>query len=187
MPILLCPGVHPPAYTAGFLRAFPTELAAAIMILPNGPSYSGWHLLTFLQQQIPLQQRQQPLQIVAFSAGVVGAATAIPLWQASGGCVQSLFAIDGWGVPLISSCFAPVIYRLSHDRFTDWSSALLGAGRDRFFADPPVAHLELWRVPQTVRGWAIQSGSWEQTTAADFLIQRLTVPVTEPTGVASPS
>ncbi|NJK53546.1 MAG: hypothetical protein HC936_13370 [Leptolyngbyaceae cyanobacterium SU_3_3] len=57
--------------------------------------------------------------------------------------------MDGWGVPLGGDF---PIYRVSHDRFTHWSSAWWVAGLDSFYADPAVAHLDLWRSPQTVQG-----------------------------------
>ncbi|MGB3188280.1 MAG: hypothetical protein WBB43_02490, partial [Limnoraphis sp.] len=64
--------------------------------------------------------------------------------------VKALIALDGWGVPLGGNF---PIYRISHDRFTHWSSALLGGGVESFYADPPVEHLDLWSSPQTARGW----------------------------------
>jgi hypothetical protein len=118
------------------------------------PAYSGLHILRFLHEQ--LSQRDPdlafstPIVLIGFSAGVVGAVSAASAWQAMGGTVTALFAIDGWGVPLVGRF---PMHRLSHDTFTHWSSALLGAGEDSFYADPAVAHLELWRSPQAADGW----------------------------------
>lgn len=95
-----------------------------------------------------------PLAFVSFSAGVVGAIGAAWMWQFLGGTVKAFIAFDGWGVPLWGSF---PIHRFSHDEFTHWSSALLGAGSDSFYADPPVAHLDLWAKPQIAQGWWIQS------------------------------
>lgn len=94
------------------------------------------------------------LVFVAFSAGVVGAIAAARLWQAQGGSVKALIALDGWGVPLYGKF---PIHRLSHDYFTHWSSALLGSGCDNFYADPAVEHLDLWRSPQQTQGWQERS------------------------------
>lgn len=87
-------------------------------------------------------------------------------WQQSGGTIKALIALDGWGVPLYGDF---PIHRLSHDHFTHWSSKLLGAGLDGFYADPPVEHLELWRSPQTTQGWWEQKSQLQQITAVAFL------------------
>ncbi|MCU0568633.1 MAG: hypothetical protein MUF49_18805 [Oculatellaceae cyanobacterium Prado106] len=106
--------------------------------------------LTRLSQD-PSRIHQVPLFFVGFSAGVVGAIGAARLWHQWGGQVQGLAAFDGWGVPLWGDF---PIYRISHDAFTHWSSALLGAGQASFYAEPPVSHLALWRSPETVQGWS---------------------------------
>lgn len=90
-------------------------------------------------------------------------------WQRLGGTVNAVLAIDGWGVPLVGGF---PVHRLSHDSFTHWSSALLGAGEDSFYADPGVAHLELWRSPQTAHGWWLipnAANPPKAVSAANFL------------------
>jgi len=134
------------------------------------PPYSGGHVFHFvrdrLRQECPDSYRQLPLVWIGFSAGVVGAIAAAWAWQWRGGRVQAFFALDGWGVPL-GGDFS--IYRLSHDPFTHWSSALLGNGTDSFYADPPVTHLDLWRSPQTIGGWWLSAQGSHRATVASFL------------------
>ena len=188
MQIILCPGIHPPELTEAFVRAL--SLHTPPLIFPaTQPVYSSGHILAFLLQHLgqasqPSQTPSwNPLQIaetqtttqaikttpvlwIGFSAGVVGAIGAAHLWQKIGGRVVALIAFDGWGVPLL----APFpIHRLSHDAFTHWSSAVLGAGQTSFYAEPEVAHLELWRSPQHVHGWAVHPSGYTNTTAAQFV------------------
>lgn len=85
-----------------------------------------------------------------------------------GGSVVGLIAVDGWGVPLFASF---PVHRVSHDQFTHWSSARLGAGQDSFYADPAVSHHDLWSAPQQAEGWAMQQTSVNRTTALAFLEQ----------------
>ena len=127
-----------------------------------------------------------PVVVIGFSAGVVGAAGAAAVWNQTraeqsvqsplpiGGKVARLIAVDGWGVPVLG---VPVT-RISHDRFTHMSSLLLGAGDVNFYADPPVAHLDLWRSPEAAQGWqvdrwALPPGDGTAITAADFLQRQL--------------
>lgn len=184
MQIILCPGVHPPELTDCFVQSLPA-LPVPPLIFPTShqPAYSGGHILAFLLQQLNKTSRPAgfhftwdalqiikttPLLWIGFSAGVVGAIAAAYLWQKLGGQVVALIALDGWGVPLL----APFpIHRLSHDAFTHWSSAGLGAGQTSFYAEPEVAHLELWRSPQQVQGWAVQPAGYTRTTAAQFVEQ----------------
>ncbi|MBW4466450.1 MAG: hypothetical protein KME07_13580 [Pegethrix bostrychoides GSE-TBD4-15B] len=155
--IVICPGIHPPALTRQFVQAvsLPT---AWIYPAPAAPAYSAMQILAFLLARTGLET---PLLLIGFSAGVVGAVTAANLWQALGGRVVALLAFDGWGMPLRSQF---PVHRFSHDPFTHWSSALLdtaGVQPIRFYADPPVGHLNLWRAPQMTQGWAVsdQAGS----------------------------
>ncbi|MBE9020436.1 hypothetical protein IQ272_30760, partial [Chroococcidiopsidales cyanobacterium LEGE 13417] len=102
---------------------------------------------------------------------VVGALGAAWGWQLMGGKVRAAIAVDGWGVPLFTNF---PCYRLSHDYFTHWSSALLGESNDSFYADPPVEHLVLWRSLPTITGWWVhsdESHAQHRTylTAAEFL------------------
>ena len=185
MSIVLCPGIHPPTLSQSFLTELKNAWDNSIVSVPfpktclvfpaeRYPAYSALHILWFLQQrQVPLSD---PLVLIGFSAGVVGAISTAWVWQSWGGRVSGLIALDGWGVPLYGNF---PIYRMSHDAFTHWSSGWLGRGERCFYADPPVGHLELWRSPQTIRGWEISSHSHytrQETTAATFvtaLIQRI--------------
>jgi hypothetical protein len=189
--LVICPGFHEKELTAqlmAWLNRFAEDYSCDCLIFPveQYPAYSAFHLLDFLYQQP--NTIDQPLVFIAFSAGVVAAIGAATVLQVVGKSVQGLIAIDGWGVPL-TACFP--IYRLSHDYFTHWSSALLGAGQESFYADPPVEHLQMWRSPQTVQGWWVRSQQtsisskspsnlWDQsdppqaTTAGEFILNLLT-------------
>jgi hypothetical protein len=186
MYLIICAGIHDPQLTQSFLasllqaqanRMQPDQPQPLIFPVEKYPPYSGLHILWFVHQQLsseyPDRLLQIPLVFVGFSAGVVGAIGAAWGWQLMGGIVKAFIAVDGWGVPLWGNF---PIHRISHDYFTHWSSALLGAGWDSFYADPPVAHLELWRSPQATNGWSIPanaSPSKSYTTAADFLVNLL--------------
>jgi len=183
------PAPEAPAYSGGQILAFLlTRLhhdLAGLCIQPNIQT----DLQTDLQTDIPtvIQTSMQrilnkPLLLIGFSAGVVGAITAANLWQALGGRVVALIAIDGWGMPLRT--MIPV-HRFSHDPFTHWSSALFDArecgasGLEtqpiRFYADPPVGHLNLWRAPQMTQGWAVSTQGkqhhYVRSNAAELLRQ----------------
>lgn len=191
MTIVICPGYHPPELTIDFLKGLgrdPGKTVRPDLIYPadRQPPYSSLHLLTFLRQSEQGQteksyQKLQSLLFIGFSAGVVAAIGAAHLWQADGGSVKAVIAIDGWGVPLWGNF---PIHRLSHDAFTHWSSALLGGGEAGFYADPAVGHLDLWRSPQHVGGYWVQparpvssqnavslqsSDRYHRTTAAEWL------------------
>lgn len=177
--VVICPGIHPPHLTQDFLeglrRSESGNLSSSwtqnVLIVPteNYPAYSTVHILEFLQHHA---NQTTPLLFISFSAGVAGAIGAAWGWQMLGGKVKALFAFDGWGVPLYGNF---PIHRLSHDYYTHWSSAFLGAGEDRFYADPPVEHLDLWRSPNICQGWWVHpavAGKSEQrtyTTAAHFV------------------
>ncbi len=181
MYVIICPGMHDRSATHMFVAALQGRLDSVgadqftLLTFPADryPAYSAWHILRFLHEQLgrycPDDWLQTPLVLIGFSAGVVGAMGAAIGWQGLGGTVKALIAIDGWGVPLAGSF---PLHRLSHDYFTHWSSALLGQGEDSFYADPDVAHLDLWRSPETARGWWISaSGAHARTltNAASFL------------------
>ncbi|NDJ17209.1 hypothetical protein [Myxacorys almedinensis] len=154
MKIIVCPGMHSPRLTDTFIAGLDRP-EQTFVIFPSDrlPVYSPHHILEFLQ---PHLSQGLPLLWIGFSAGVVGAIAAATQWQTQGGITRSLIAIDGWGVPLYGNF---PIYRLSHDYFTHWSSALLGRGSESFYADPPVEHLDLWRSPNTIAGYWIASPS----------------------------
>jgi hypothetical protein len=185
MSIIVCPGMHSPALTEQFLDGLGGLPDATIFPSDRYPPYSGYHILEFLQEQY--NPSASPLIFVAFSAGVIGAIAAAHRWQQLEGQVKALIALDGWGVPLRGTF---PIHRLSHDHFTYWSSALIGGEGDSFYADPAVAHLELWQSPQLVQGWRVrspspphqsnclpaqigQADSCTSTTAAQFLLALL--------------
>ncbi|MBC6480286.1 MAG: hypothetical protein GDA56_23370 [Hormoscilla sp. GM7CHS1pb] len=191
MKIIICPGIHDRALTESFLQKL--ELPAPALIFPaSGYSpVSAVRVWQFLRDNIgepgresfasgdthPCHARERHDRVgapgrdaiisICFSAGVVGAIGAAWQWQMWGGKVKACFALDGWGVPLLGNF---PIHRLSHDYFTHWSSRLLGTGEDSFYANPPVAHLELWREPDTVSGWwQLPDGNAQRTTASEFL------------------
>jgi len=192
--IICCPGIHAPEFTQDFISGCqvsssdtsPNEFSSFrvcthslfsdssnqndsgnILIFPaRGVSaLSGFDILEFLQAHLG-QKKASPLIFIAFSAGVVGAIAAAWGWQLGGGQVRAFIAIDGWGVPLFGD-FS--IHRISHDYFTHWSSTGLQGGQDNFYADPPVEHLDLWRKPQTVKGWRLNSLSREYLSATEYL------------------
>lgn len=177
--VIICPGIHDLELTEAFLEKLQlgknnhqcSSKAPQILIFPaqDYPAYSAMHIVRFLQSQIT--NIKSPLVFISFSAGVVGAMGAALTWRLLGGNVKALIAIDGWGVPL----FGIPIHRLSHDYFTHWSSALLGAGKDSFYADPAVEHLELWQSPNICRGWRVDSTIEKKieqrtyTTASEYI------------------
>jgi hypothetical protein len=132
------------------------------------PEASLWgvsplHILHFLNQAVSVTQ---PILMISFSAGVVGAIAAAWAWQAQGGSIRAFAALDGWGVPLSGSF---PIYRLSHDEFTHWSSQPLGIGQAPFYAEPEVGHLDLWRSPDQAWGWWLQDAQPQRVTAAEVI------------------
>ncbi|NJL85087.1 MAG: hypothetical protein HC886_02500 [Leptolyngbyaceae cyanobacterium SM1_1_3] len=178
--LVICPGVHPPELTqsllaemeAAFPALSPQALNLQVLVSPHHHlwAFSPFLTLQFLQQQIK-QPRQANLVFLAFSAGAVAAMGAAQAWHYHrGGTVRAVIAVDGWGVPLAADF---PVYRLSHDYFTHWSSALLGTGSSSFYADPPVSHYQLWRSPTQATGWQIEqnwrSGQKRPSTAAAFL------------------
>lgn len=181
--IIICPGIHNSQLTERFLAGlhqgeieniFP-NWNQQVLVFPTQdyPAYSTIHILDFLQHNTT---KTTPLVFISFSAGVAGAIAAAWSWQIFGGKVKAFIAVDGWGVPL-SGTFP--IHRLSHDYFTHWSSSLLGAGEDSFYADPSVEHLEIWQKPYACHGWWVHPAMEDEltkrtfTTAAEFVIQLL--------------
>ncbi|MEG3847655.1 hypothetical protein QT971_11330 [Microcoleus sp. herbarium19] len=185
MRLVICPGIHDPKLTDRFLERLSevweaenprqnSQTVSHVKIFPahKHPPFSALDIFHFLCSQ---ELAGESLVFVSFSAGVAGAIGAAWMWQQLGGQVGAFFALDGWGVPLGGNF---PIHRISHDRFTHWSSAILGSGGDSFYADPPVAHLDLWRSPQTTKGWHVSqtAGGIETvtpTTAAAFLVHLL--------------
>lgn len=174
MTLIICPGVHAPGLSDRFLAALNQQLQPAGIVPPVLPEqvlptqryapFNGLAVWSFVQATA---EPQSPLLLIGFSAGVVGAIAAAQLWQAQGRTVAALIAMDGWGVPQVGNF---PLHRLSHDYFTHWSSAVLGAGQDSFYADPPVDHLDLWQFPDRAVGVRVSpSGGTRQTTAIAFI------------------
>ena len=175
--IVICPGFHSPELTEGFLASLDKQIETEddfnVTVFPteNYPAYSAIDICDFLWSKFGKPANCNPLVLIGFSAGVVGAVGAAWLWELQGGKVQALVAVDGWGVPLWGNF---PIYRLSHDYFTHWSSALLGEGKGSFYAEPPVEHQELWEFPQKVYGWWIKHpGCKVYCCATEFLVDCL--------------
>ncbi|MEL6319519.1 MAG: hypothetical protein AAFQ57_02560 [Cyanobacteria bacterium J06626_14] len=163
MTLILCPGVHSAQLTQSFLNemapvcgdsvVFPTECYLA---------YSPWQLTQFLETTLNHTQLHQPAIFIGFSAGVVAAIATAWWWQFNGRSVKALIALDGWGVPLRGSF---PIHRMSHDRFTHWSSTLGESLEDCFYADPAIEHLDLWRSPSSAYG------QWVRPTSEGSLLE----------------
>ena len=172
MVLVICPGIHPPELTNSFLQAL-GQVKADSLVFPTEhyAAYSTQDIKRFLTTNLGSPKTSPPITLIAFSAGVVGAFGASKPWQKGGGRVKAFIALDGWGMPLWGDF---PIYRLSHDYFTHWSSALLGPGKESFYADPEVEHLELWRSPHKVTGrWLSAPGCRSRSTAKEFLISLL--------------
>ncbi|MEG4809973.1 hypothetical protein QUA82_20140 [Microcoleus sp. F8-D3] len=185
MRVVICPGIHDPKLTDRFLEGLSEvwgdaesrqnpQIVDRVKIFPahKHPPFSALDILHFLWCE---ELAGENLVFVSFSAGVAGAIGAVWMWQQLGGKVGAFFALDGWGVPLGGNF---PIHRISHDRFTHWSSAILGGGGESFYADPPIEHLDLWRTPQTAKGWHVcQTAAGVETvaptTAAKFLVHLL--------------
>lgn len=193
MTIIICPGIHETDLTASFISAlvcadsdksmsqdrYPSAIAnnkqlktpkppnPHILVIPGEGilTLSGFHIWQFMHDRLH-NELKSPVIFISFSAGVVGAIAAATKWQMMGGNVQAFIAIDGWGVPLWGDF---PIHRLSHDYFTHWSSLLLGSGQDNFYAEPSVDHLTMWRSPQTVQGWYVNSSKFTPTTSKTSL------------------
>ncbi|MEG5043315.1 hypothetical protein [Microcoleus sp. B4-C1] len=185
MRLVICPGVHEPKLTDCFLTGLSglwgvaadrqnQQIVDRVKIFPahKYPPFSALDILHFLCSE---KLAGESLVFVSFSAGVAGAIGAAWMWQQLGGKVGAFFALDGWGVPLGGNF---PIHRISHDRFTHWSSAILGGGGESFYADPAIEHLDLWRAPQTAKGWHLSQTAagietLAPTTAAQFLVHLL--------------
>ncbi|AFZ45599.1 hypothetical protein PCC7418_3487 [Halothece sp. PCC 7418] len=166
--IIICPGFHPPQLTQNFISAIglshPSD-PKCLVIPTNIAPYNGIEIYHWLSQQ--LNPSPPALSFVGFSAGVVGAIATAWIWQQQGGTVNSLIAVDGWGVPLIGSF---PIYRVSHDPFTHLTSGLLGFGQENFYCLPEVSHLQLWQSPDRAWGWwEIKSGCRVRCSAAKMM------------------
>ena len=164
--LIICPGVHPPQLTSSFVR---DNIQQEHLIFPTEQdlSYNAIAIERWLKLHYPSPVDAPALSFIAFSAGVVGGFGAVKIWQLQGGKIANFIAFDGWGMPLFGNF---PIYRVSHDRFTHWSSSILGGGSGGFYADPEVEHLELWRSPHTCWGWqVISSGIKTRCLLTEYL------------------
>lgn len=161
LPVFIMPGFHSSALTEQLLASLPSFVSATVI---EASPVSPFEIYQWLQTNITLssnskqatsKQATLPIVAIGFSAGVVGLAGALLMWQQMGGEVAQFIAVDGWGVPIVG---LPVT-RMSHDRFTHLSTLPLGSGKMNFFAVPSVPHQQLWERPQTVEGIAISSSA----------------------------
>ncbi len=169
MTIVICPGIHDPKLTEQFLEGLFINWRSLcysnnLLVCPTQDyaPYSTIDILNFLWYAKAITT-DVPLLFIGFSAGVVGAIGAAWTWQLQGGQVKALIAIDGWGMP-VGGNFP--IYKVSHDYFTHWSWGILGSPDESFYAYPSVEHLEIWRSPETTRGWWLYQNSVEVETAS---------------------
>ena len=170
---IVCPGIHDSNLTDSFIQNIQanSDRFAGLnwLILPTQyyKPYSPVDVYQWLEKKYSAPADTLPLVFICFSAGVVGGLGAALWWQKNGGKIKAFFALDGWGMPIFANF---PVYRLSHDYFTHWSSALLGQGDLSFYADPPVDHLDLWRSPKTTMGWWVTSPRMKtRCSAAEFL------------------
>lgn len=149
--IIICPGIHTPELTEQFIQGIQDTVKQDYLVLPTEYlPYSAIAVTQWLNQQS--LSKSESLSFISFSAGVVGSFGAAWGWQLGGGQISNFIAVDGWGMPLIANF---PLHRVSHDYFTHWSSSILGAGQQGFYADPGIEHLELWRSPKISYGWRI--------------------------------
>lgn len=160
MKVIICPGIHETQLTDRFLNSifrfeseFLLDKKSDLLVFPTAKdrAYSPVDIYQWLSSSTTLVD----VLFICFSAGVVGGFGAATALQLQGVTIKAFVAIDGWGVPLLADF---PIYRLSHDYFTHWSSALLGAGKENFYCDPPVPHLTLWESPEAGKGWIVTEG-----------------------------
>jgi hypothetical protein len=161
--LVVIPGDHSSAEKRAATVAFRAALALPHCCLERGPAWSPRAVQALLA---PLAGAE--VTVIAYSAGVVGAAAALAgNWaQRRGIEIRALVALDGWLVPL----FVPFpVYRVSHDHFTHRTSQPFGMGTTNFYADPAVSHRELWANPEAVTGWAVGEGDLRRTDALAFV------------------
>ena len=175
MKVIICPGVHDVALSDSFLASILAPNQNQVLLFPTNqyPAYSPHHLYRWICQE---NKAQEPLFLIAFSAGVVAAMGAILALKLRKIKILGLVAIDGWGVPLWGEF---PIYRFSHDYFTHWSSALLGTGKNSFYSDPAVDHLTMWGEPEFCQGWVTQKNlPPRKSTTKDYLLEILELAAT---------
>jgi hypothetical protein len=155
-------------FIASFLQIIEEISETNICVIPTQKiaPYNVVNIYHFLCQKCGKPAQSSPLIFMSFSAGVVGSIGAGRLWQRKGGIVKSLFAFDGWGVPLIADF---PCYRLSHDYFTHLTSLILGGEKNSFYAQPSVSHLDLWRSLFSVQGYYDTGKGMQKTTAREYI------------------
>ena len=167
--IVIIPGIHSVMLTTSFVEGMQNILDQSnYLILPTEQyqPYSVRAIDRWLKKHYPLPKDAPALSFISFSAGVVGSIIVANKWQLEGGKIDSFVAFDGWGMPLVGNF---PIYRVSHDRFTHYTSAILGGGKQGFFADPEVEHLDIWRSP-CCWGWHVMgSGLKTRCLLSDYL------------------
>ena len=177
MSIVICPGFHLPQLTQSFLQELSlsnsnSNLSVNTLVFKaeNYTVLSAIHILQELTQVYGQPRQATPVLFISFSAGVIGALGAAWGWELLGGKVKAVIAIDGWGVPLMGNF---PIHRLSHDYFTHQTSIVVNPSEDSFYADPGVEHLQMWRSPSTVTGWATSADNLpvrSRFSAAEFIL-----------------
>ena len=165
MQLLICSGYHSSDLTHSFLQALlKVTTPERLWVVPiwSAPGALPWLLSS---KQAPRQDYL--LQIIAFSAGVVGAYPLLLAWQGLGGNGR-LIAVDGWGMPLPGDL---TIYRISHDRWTHDTTYFPTAAESQgyFYAQPAVEHLELWQSPDRTTGVGCLGATACEMTALDFM------------------
>ncbi len=195
MKVIICPGIHDSKLTESFLDSVrgdwetgrlgregeENKLDLQWLVLPTEEyaPYSPFAVYHWFiereQSQVwqidsSLKSNSDELFFITFSAGVVGGIGSAIALQNKGFKIKAFIAIDGWGVPLWGNF---PIYRFSHDYFTHWSSALLGTGKESFYADPPVEHLRMWRSPEICYGWIISDSAPKIRCSAKDYLQKI--------------
>ena len=171
LPVVICPGFNQVALTDGLVRSLPAFTRP--QVAPGLP-ISPFDIYQWMSDTLGNPATQPPIVGIGFSAGVIGLAGALLLWQQAGGKVMRLYAVDGWGVPILGLS----VIRISHDRFTHLTTLPLGAGDLNFYADPAVDHLSLWGSQNRVMGrcvpwYQLAEGVGEVLSARDFLERSL--------------
>lgn len=165
MQLLLCPGYHSSDLTHSFLQSLLAAMTPdRLWVLPI---WTASRNLPWLLTAKDAPQKEQTLNIIAFSAGVVAAYPLVMAWQSMGG-TSRLIAIDGWGMPLMGDLS---IYRMSHDRWTHRTTYFPSASESKgyFYSCPGVEHLALWQSPHRAVGMGSIGTVERPMTALEFL------------------
>lgn len=166
MQLLICPGYHSPDLTHAFLQSlFQAVTPERLWILPIGLAPGAG--LPWLLGAKQLPQRDQPLNVIGFSAGVVAAYPLVMAWQSMGG-TSRFIAIDGWGMPLLGNL---AVYRMSHDVWTHRHTYFPTAAESQgyFYSEPAVEHLKLWKDVDMAQGIGSIGNKPHTMTALEFI------------------